>query len=246
MLKLFLIISFTLIAALIVYGVTLIPARSAAPSPRPASTVPRAQPSQTVPPAFPAASATATISGIVTFTGSLPADPQYSLVVSKDHQLANVVIYVKRFPSAWTFPPSDKTETVTIQNSRFEPHVLAIQSGDTVVVHNLDTVAHAPYFVPEFSPGEQEERAKELKRTFTEPKVFETLICNIHGSMSAKIAVIEHPIFAVSASDGAFTLPQKLPPGKYLLEAVHERLGTRTIELEISPTETVKHMSVAF
>ncbi|MFT5051348.1 MAG: hypothetical protein ACI8QZ_002759, partial [Chlamydiales bacterium] len=40
------------------------------------------------------------------------------------------------------------------------------------------------------------------------------------------VCVQDHPFFAVSGTDGAFSIPN-LPPGKYTLTAWHEKYGKK-------------------
>ena len=49
--------------------------------------------------------------------------------------------------------------------------------------------------------------------------------CDVHAWMNAWVGVVNHPYFAVTGTDGAFSLPN-LPPGTYTVEAWHEAGGT--------------------
>ena len=56
--------------------------------------------------------------------------------------------------------------------------------------------------------------------------------------MRAYIAVLAHPFFAVSDSNGAFTI-KGLPPGEYEIEAWHEKYGAKNMKVKVgrkSPT----------
>jgi uncharacterized protein (DUF2141 family) len=52
--------------------------------------------------------------------------------------------------------------------------------------------------------------------------------------MSAFINVAPNPWFAVTGTEGAFTITG-LPPGTYTLAAVHEKLGEQDIQITINP-----------
>jgi hypothetical protein len=45
--------------------------------------------------------------------------------------------------------------------------------------------------------------------------------------MNSYAGVVEHPFFAVTGPDGSFTI-DGVPPGSYVVEVWHERLGTAT------------------
>src|SRR5207244_12067889 len=49
------------------------------------------------------------------------------------------------------------------------------------------------------------------------------VFCNIHESMSAVVAVLPTPYFAVTRADGRFSI--EAPPGQYRLRIWHERSG---------------------
>ena len=50
--------------------------------------------------------------------------------------------------------------------------------------------------------------------------------------MSAFIAVFDHPFYAVTDDQGAFTIPN-VPIGKYKMQAWHEVLGLLEKEVEV-------------
>ena len=57
------------------------------------------------------------------------------------------------------------------------------------------------------------------------------------------VHVIDHPYFAISASDGTFEIPQ-LPPGDYTLTAIHERCGRQSFSIHVNPkSETNQTLS---
>ncbi len=55
--------------------------------------------------------------------------------------------------------------------------------------------------------------------------------------MLAYCAVMAHPFFSVTGTDGAYAL-EGLDPGQYVIEAWHERLGTQTATVTIGPGNT--------
>ena len=74
-------------------------------------------------------------------------------------------------------------------------------------------------------------------RTFTAPEVMVPLECNVHGWMHAWLAVLPHPFFSVTGTDGAFTI-KGLPPGTYTVEAWQEKYGTQTATVTVAGSET--------
>jgi hypothetical protein len=47
------------------------------------------------------------------------------------------------------------------------------------------------------------------------------------------MAVLDHPFFAVSGTDGSFEI-KGLPPGDYVVESWHEELGTKTASVTVT------------
>jgi hypothetical protein len=58
----------------------------------------------------------------------------------------------------------------------------------------------------------------------------------MHPWMKAFVSVVDHPFFAVTGSDGSFKL-SGVPPGRYEIEAVHERLGAKTLLVTVGARE---------
>ena len=55
----------------------------------------------------------------------------------------------------------------------------------------------------------------------------------MHAWMRAFVVATDHPFFAVSGDDGSFTI-EKVPAGKYKLEAWHSQYGVKTMEVEVA------------
>lgn len=59
--------------------------------------------------------------------------------------------------------------------------------------------------------------------------------CDLHSWMRAWVVVAEHPYYAVTDEQGAFTLGN-VPAGRHTLEVRHETLGTVTKEVTVTGT----------
>ena len=62
--------------------------------------------------------------------------------------------------------------------------------------------------------------------------------CDVHAWMQAFIRVDPHPFHAVSDAEGRFRISD-IPPGSYVLESWHERLGPLRRPVRIEPGETL-------
>ncbi|MBM3795560.1 MAG: hypothetical protein FJW31_16205 [Acidobacteria bacterium] len=147
--------------------------------------------------------------------------------VANGGALANVLVYVKKGLEGKTFAPPPKTETVAIdqRQCRFQPHVFGIRAGQTLRVTNSDPLTHNIHPQPKNNREwnqSQEDGAVALERRFPFPEQMVRIKCNVHPWMRAYVHVMEHPYFAVTGADGSFEIAS-LPPGDYVIEALHEK-----------------------
>ena len=200
----------------------------------------------------------ATITGKVAFTGDKPAmknismdatpacarahtTPQKSqeVVVNDNGTLRNVFVWVKSgLPDKqWPKPAALKLDQ---HGCMYEPHVLGVQTGQDIEIVNSDPTNHNIHPLPkenrewnESQPPKGESKTK----NFARQEVMIPVKCNVHPWMRACIGVVSHPFFAVTGDDGTFTI-KGLPPGKYTLEAWHEKYGTQDVEITVAPKES--------
>ena len=89
----------------------------------------------------------------------------------------------------------------------------------------------------------QSKKGMEATRTFKRPTKLQ-FKCDVHGWMSSYVIVVKTPFFAVTGEDGAFQL-DRLPPGGYVIEAWHEKYGTKTTNVSVGDGES-KTVSFSF
>lgn len=216
------------------------------------------------PPAEPAATApasgadTAVIAGVVRFTGTPPPPEVVRLDGDKTcmelnkgpertvstvrtgsgQTLADVFVYVKDGLDGRTYPPPSQPVVIDQHRCEYVPHVLGIQVGQPLAIRNSDPLLHniradAQVNQP-FNLGEPVPMT--MTKTFATREVMVPVKCDVHSWMRAHIGVLDHPFFAVTGEDGAFTL-KNLPAGTYTLEAWHETLGTTTAQVSLGAGE---------
>lgn len=200
------------------------------------------------------------IVGKITLNGKPPsekeikfdADPkckaQHSTTATTQHYevdanggLANVFVYVKDGLGSKKFPPP--TQSVVLEQSKclYQPYVLGIQTGQTLVIENSDDTLHnvhaltAPGKNPEFNIGQPMKGMKSEKK-FTKPEVFVKFKCDVHPWMFAYMGVVDHPFFAVTGADGSYKI-NGLPDGEYTLAAVHPKAGEKTMKVKVAGGE---------
>jgi len=142
--------------------------------------------------------------------------------VKKNKNYSGVVIWlVPVGKTAAAAPP--RRESMLQKNRHFMPHVIAIPVGGTVDFPNLDPIFHnafsnfsgQPFDTALYPPGTS--RAQ----TFKVPGIVR-VFCNIHPTMSAIIAVVPTPWYAVTGQSGKFSIAN-VPAGDYELHIFHER-----------------------
>ncbi len=202
-----------------------------------------------------AVQATGSISGAVRFVGSPPdpailqmaADPFCltahqgeivtvdNLVVNDNGTLRWVFVYV-RDPGAVARPASPPPPVELNQVACvYQPRVLGMQAGATLKITNSDSTLHNVNVRAANNPSfniAQPIPGMSIERSFGNAEVMIPVKCDVHGWMQAYVGVLPHPYFAVTGADGAFDI-SGLAAGDYVVEAWHETLGTRSLNLTV-------------
>jgi hypothetical protein len=189
-----------------------------------------------------------TITGAVAYTGTPPAPKKIDTSadpvcgqknpnletednVVKDGKLANVFVYIKEGTLAdgkkiteFTFTPPSAPVVLDQNGCHYVPHVLGIQTNQTLKITNSDPTQHNIHPQPRINEEwnqTQANGAAPIEKKFTRAEVLIPVKCNQHPWMKSYIGVTKHPFFAVSATDGSFTI-KDVPPGTYTVVAWHE------------------------
>ena len=64
--------------------------------------------------------------------------------------------------------------------------------------------------------------------------------CDIHAWMNSYVGIVDHPYFAVTGTDGSFTI-SNVPAGKQTIRVWHEALGPlmQTVDVQAGKSATV-------
>ena len=164
------------------------------------------------------------------------------LIVNGDGTLRNVVVYVKQGLSPKTYPTPTRALVLDLNKYRFDPHVLGVQVGQTVQLRNADPDYHSPRFTgATFAPRSfaQPKQGMRTLMTFPAPEMGVTASDAVFPWMSGYICVLSHPHFNVTNTAGLFRL-EDLPPGAYVLEAWHEKLGTKQVTVTVQDGQVTR------
>ena len=147
-------------------------------------------------------------------------------------ELAEVFVYVKTGLEGKSFDvPKDAKAILDQKGCWYYPHVSGIMVGQKLQILNSDPTMHNVNAQPDFNAA-MPAGLKPLEKSFKKAKVMFKIKCNVHPWMTAYVGVLEHPYYSVSGKDGSFEI-KGLPPGKYTLEAWHEKLGSQTKEVTV-------------
>jgi len=151
------------------------------------------------------------------------------LAVGADGGVGNVVVFVRDKVSKVHPDLAAAKGDMVIDNKdcRFEPHVAFVQTGQTLILKNSDSVGHNSNIATLKNPPSNSLIAAggESKITFkAEEAIPAQITCNIHPWMKAWVLVRPNPYGAVSAADGNFEI-KNLPAGDIELQFWHEKAG---------------------
>lgn len=135
--------------------------------------------------------------------------------------------------------PIETRSAVLVQrDAKFIPHVLPIVKGTTVRIVNRDNTYHNVFSLSatkKFNIGRRP-TGEEVPVTFDKTGPVQ-VFCDIHSHMSAFILVLDNPVFVQPKADGTFQLDD-VPPGKYSIQAWHERLSSPKQSVTVIAGET--------
>ena len=160
-------------------------------------------------------------------------------VVGAGGELADTVVMLKGISGKST-GASAAPQLVDQKGCEYLPYVAAVQTGQKITVKNSDSTMHNVHTQPQVSGNEELNKAQmagsgDLGFEFTKTENFLKFKCDVHPWMFAYVTVVDHPYFAVTGKDGAFTI-KDVPSGKYTLVAMHRKAALTGVEKEIEVT----------
>ena len=160
-----------------------------------------------------------------------------SFIVDANGNLANVIVYLKGVKYDGKAPSNEVV--IDQKGCVYSPHVLGVQAGQPVKILNSDATMHNIHGLPkvnkEFNFG-MPKSLKEKSIVFDKSEDVFVIKCDVHPWMKSYTQVFDHPYFAVSGTDGSFSIPN-VPDGTYEAVAWQERLGDKN---KLTQSVTVK------
>lgn len=211
----------------------------------------------------------ATIKGAVAFSGKAPEmkvpakrkdadfcktkEVKYNAVVVKDGKIKDVLVRIAAggVPGNWKAP--EKHAEVNQVDCMYEPRMQGVVAGQTIDIKNGDKTlhnVHAYKGTESLFNQAQPKDAPPINKDAPDEASIMKLSCDVHPWMRGFVVVTDHPFFAVTGEDGSYKI-EKVPAGKYTVEAWHTQYGLLkkeavevkdsgdvTVDFEFKGTET--------
>jgi hypothetical protein len=142
--------------------------------------------------------------------------------------VSNAVVWIADVKTGKDLP-IEKRADLSSEKCLVDPRVQAVVVGTTMNVFNEDRLIHKLVFIrgahdtltkmPFFNSGQM----VASERIATQPGIVEVR-CALHPWTHGYIAVFDHPYFAVTDANGAFTI-DSLAPGTYKMMVWHEGMS---------------------
>ena len=161
--------------------------------------------------------------------------------VNPNGTLPNVFLYIKDGLKR-KFPPPAEPVVLDQRDCIYVPHVLGVMVGQELRVVSSDPTTHNVHFLTKKNKNwnvSQLPGAPPMVHRFTIPEIMISVSCNKHPWMDADVGVTTNPFYAVTGSDGTFSI-RGLSPGTYTLAAWTATFGTREQTVIVKPGQVTR------
>jgi hypothetical protein len=168
-------------------------------------------------------------------------------VVGPNKELADVIVMLKGVP-AKAADASAAPVVLDQKHCLYSPQILAVQTGQKLLVKNSDAAPvamHNVHINPTVEANKaanasmlnaaQMAGAADLTYTFPAAENFQKFQCDVHNWMFAWVTVVDNPYFAITDKDGKFTI-KNVPAGKYTITALHRKAAPTGVDKPIEVT----------
>jgi plastocyanin len=127
---------------------------------------------------------------------------------------------------------------IVLSNSRcsFSPHVMSLQTGSPLEIHNQDPImhnTHISYEMRTFINVAMVVNGRPVAKTVVKPGLYRVQ-CDVHKFMGGYVLASTHPYFGVTDDHGN-TKILNVPAGHHDLSVWHERLGRLQAHVSVPP-----------
>ena len=199
----------------------------------------------------------ATIKGVINFSGKAPEmkvpkkrkdaefcktkEVKYNSVVVDGGKLAETFVRIANDSVKGEDPAPAKRSEIDQVDCMYTPRIQGVIAGQEIdiknqdgTLHNVHTFKGTETWFNQAQPKGSPDLSKELEDT----KVIK-FTCDVHPWMRGFVIVSSHPFFAVSGKDGTFAI-EKVPAGKYEVEAWHPHYGMKKATVDVAEGKTAE------
>jgi Carboxypeptidase regulatory-like domain len=165
--------------------------------------------------------------------------------VNSNGTLPNAFVYIKDVPG--TFQPPSQPVVLDQKGCMYVPHVLGLMANQPLRIVSSDPTTHNIHPLCKINREwnqSQPPGAPPLVHKFALPEIMIPVRCNQHPWMSAYIGVTSNPFYAVTGTEGTFTI-KDVPPGEYTLTSWTATFGTQEQKVTVRAGETA-HANFTF
>jgi plastocyanin len=200
---------------------------------------------------------TATIKGVVNFSGKAPEmkvpkkrkdaefcktkEVKYNAVIADGGKLAETFVRLSNDSVKGEYKAPAKHGEIDQIDCMYSPRIQGVVAGQELdiknqdgTLHNVHTFKGTETWFNQAQPKGSPEISKELEDT----KVIK-FTCDVHPWMRGFVVASSHPFFAVSGKDGTFAI-EKVPAGKYDVEAWHPTYGLKKASVDVVDGKTAE------
>jgi plastocyanin len=146
-----------------------------------------------------------------------------------------VFVYLKNPPKKKYTPKANVT--MDQKGCQYSPRVFGVMVGQKLDIVNSDPTLHNVHAFAKRGEFNQAmpKQGQKITKEFKKEQMPVDIKCDVHSWMHAWAGVLEHPFFATSGNDGAFSIDtQDLPDGDYDVVAWHPTLGEKTGKVKVA------------
>ena len=156
-------------------------------------------------------------------------------VVVSDGKLRDVHVRIA-VGTAGKHSPPEIPAVINQLDCMYVPRVIGAMEGQKIAIENSDPTYHnvrgSRGKRTLWNVGQPARAPAIVREDAGKAGEVATLHCDVHPWMRAYAVITDHPYFAVTGDDGAFTIAD-VPAGTYTLEAWHPELGLKSTSITV-------------
>jgi plastocyanin len=155
--------------------------------------------------------------------------------------LKDAVVTIDGIPAPETAPIGMVSKVLSNSRCSFSPHVMSLQTGSPLEIHNQDPIMHNTHISNEmrtFINVAMVVNGRPVAKTVSKPGLYRVQ-CDVHKFMGGYVLASTHPYFGVTDDHGN-TRILNVPAGHHDISVWHELLGQLQAHVSVPPNgETI-------